>query len=323
MLHIILTILKIIGILLLVILALLLVCTGVILFVPVRYRATGKKDADGYFVKAQLYWLLHLLRVKAVFPEPGSVVVKLLCFTIYDSKAEPKPEKEKKVKKEPKPEKEKKPKKRKQEKDEETSTASQSIAVQRAAEQQTTETETKKTETAEAETRETPESNESTKKGGILHIFAKIKAVFKRIFEILKNIKYTICRLYDKIKEIWANLRYYVEVLKEEETIAAFEMCKSQLYKVWKNIRPKKCRAQLLVGTGEPDTTGYILALHGMLYPLLGDTVTIQPDFESKVLEGNFFFKGRITLFVLVYVALKIYFDNNVRYFLKRFKREE
>ena len=88
MLHIILTILEIIGILILVILALLLVIIGVVLFVPIRYRVNGKKDAESLYIKAEVYWLLHLFRLKAVYPEPGQVIAKILWFTVYDSKKE-------------------------------------------------------------------------------------------------------------------------------------------------------------------------------------------------------------------------------------------
>lgn len=49
----------------------------------------------------------------------------------------------------------------------------------------------------------------------------------------------------------------------------------------------------------------------------------IEPDFENQVVEGTFFIKGRITLVVLVCAAIKLYFDEDIRHFLKRFKREE
>lgn len=319
MLHIILTILKIIGILILVLLALLLVCIGVILFVPIRYRAEGKKDGDGYFLKAEVYWLFHLFRVKVLYPEPGRTVVKLLWFTLYDSKAEEKPKKEKKRKKERKPEKEQ---------------AHAKEARERLKQQEIVENTDDKDELADqpaenfaedSAKRQRAEENGAAeeKEGRIARFFHKIKAFFKKILHILKNIQYTIRKVCDRIKEICADIQYYAEVFGEEETKKAFEMCRQQLFKVWKNIRPKKCKVRMRIGTGEPDTTGYILALHGILYPFLGNTVFIEPDFENQVFEGNFSMKGRVTVFVLVYVAVKLYFDENIRYFLKRFKREE
>lgn len=317
MLHIILTILKIIGILILVVLALLLTVIGVVLFVPIRYRVNGKKDAESFFVKAEVYWLLHLFRMKAVYPEPGRVIVKVLWFTVYDSGKEDEPEKTKKKKKEKKSKVKSKKKKR--------NVNENSVKSQRKAEKDATERKTAVPEQnieLSAETTQT-EAEREPEKGKIGQAIDKIRAIFRKVLDILKNIRYTIKRFCDKIKEIWANIQYYIAVFQEEETKRAFLMCKQQLYKIWKNIRPSKCRAQLKIGTGEPDTTGYLLAVHGMLYPLIGNNVMIEPDFENQVMEGTVFLKGRITLFVLLYAAIKLYFDEDIRHFLKRFKREE
>ncbi len=349
MLHIILTILKIIGILILVILALLLVIIGVVLFVPIRYRVNGKKDAESLYIKAEVYWLLHLFRLKAVYPEPGQVIAKILWFTVYDSKKEDNAEKSKKEKKQKaKKEKTKKKDKKKDKKKEKTDFETKEFENKEVPQNKTDRLETKsakiesagtestkiesmKTEGAESESlerilsQETEQETEQEepKKGKIREIIDKIKALIQKVLDIFKNIRYTIGKFCDKIKEIWANIQYYAEVLKEDETKRAFLMCKQQLYKIWKNIRPSKLKAKLKIGTGQPDTTGYILAVHGMLYPLIGNNVFIEPDFENQVYEGTIFIKGRITVFVLLWAAIKLYFDEDIKHFLKRIKREE
>lgn len=350
MLHIILTILKILGIFLLVILALALVIVGAVLFVPIRYRASGKKDSESFYVKAEFFWLLHLLRVRAVYPEPGQIKVKLLCFTLYDSLRESETDKKQQDEKKKDKKKNKEAKEKTKAKEKETSslteqsqaTDSQEITTEH---QITTEREinaereiNKEREmNAECEinaecgittehginAEEATENEAEEKPGKIRQLFLKIKSVIQRIFDIIKNIRYTISRLCDKIKSIFADIQYYIEVFQEDETKRAFAFCKQQLCRIWKNIRPSKCKAELKIGTGEPDTTGYILAVHGMLYPLIGNTIAIEPDFENRILEGNFKLKGRITVFVLLRVAIKLYFDKDIRYFLKRFKREE
>lgn len=344
MLHIILTILKILGIFLLVILALALVIVGAVLFVPIRYRASGKKDAESFYVKAEFFWLLHLLRVRAVYPEPGQIKVKLLCFTLYDSLRESETDKKQQNEKKKEKKKDKEAKQKTKAKEKETSsvteqsqtTDSQEISTEHEINKEheiNTECEINKEREINAEcgintehginAEETTDNEAEEKPGKIRQLFLKIKSVIQRIFDIIKNIRYTISRLCDKIKSIFADIQYYIEVFQEDETKRAFAFCKQQLYRIWKNIRPSKCKAELKIGTGEPDTTGYILAVHGMLYPLIGNTIAIEPDFENQILEGNFKLKGRITVFVLLRVAIKLYFDKDIRYFLKRFKREE
>ena len=64
MLHILLLILKIIGIILAVILGIILLLVGIILFVPIRYEIAAKCDGtvESLRAKVKATWLLHLLR---------------------------------------------------------------------------------------------------------------------------------------------------------------------------------------------------------------------------------------------------------------------
>lgn len=69
MLHILLIILKILGILLLVILGIVLFLLLAILFLPVRYQAEGQKDAKSLRGSAGLSWLCHLISFKVRYEE--------------------------------------------------------------------------------------------------------------------------------------------------------------------------------------------------------------------------------------------------------------
>ncbi len=88
MVHIILLILKIIGIAIAVILGLLLLCVCAVLFVPVRYRGNvkyyGQLEGEG-----GIFWLLHLVSIRAVYnsqtPDGPRIVVKILGRRIFDS----------------------------------------------------------------------------------------------------------------------------------------------------------------------------------------------------------------------------------------------
>lgn len=89
-----------------------------------------------------------------------------------------------------------------------------------------------------------------------------------------------------------------------------------------KSIRPRKLVANLHIGTGSPDTTGYLVAVYGMLLPVLGNHITMEADFENAVWEGDVFAKGRITIFTIVLQACRVYFDKQLRIFIKEIKRE-
>lgn len=87
MLDIILQILPWLGIILLVLLCIIAVFLLLILFSPVRYKISGKKDAEAFSLSARANWLFGLLRVRYAYPEPGKLTVKLLWFMLYDSEA--------------------------------------------------------------------------------------------------------------------------------------------------------------------------------------------------------------------------------------------
>ena len=70
--HVILTFLKILGIILLVLLGLLLVIVLSVLFVPVRYRLEGEKLSPGWSEangKVRVSWLLHLIHLRIQYRE--------------------------------------------------------------------------------------------------------------------------------------------------------------------------------------------------------------------------------------------------------------
>lgn len=92
-----LTILKIFGIILLSVLALVLLLIILILFVPIRYKADAVlKESDptdgtsnmleNLHAKASFSWLLHLVRGGISYPESKEFKIKVLCFTVFSPK---------------------------------------------------------------------------------------------------------------------------------------------------------------------------------------------------------------------------------------------
>ena len=91
MLTVVLTILKIIGIILLIILGMILL----VLFVPIRYSVDAEipqKDlsdgidehfSDGIMCNVRITWLLHLIRACVKYPAAKSFSVKILFFTVF------------------------------------------------------------------------------------------------------------------------------------------------------------------------------------------------------------------------------------------------
>lgn len=324
MLHVILQILAIIGIVLLCILGLLILLVFLILFVPIRYRAEGSKSGEDIRLKVRVSYLLRLITVRYEYPKPGSVIARLFGIKVFDTAKKPKEDGGRKNKK-------KKKKKYANDSHDETvqETETALVKTEEAAGTGTTATEETKaekvqtdeaamTENTAAEKEEESHEAEGTEKEK-LSFRDKIKKIIYTIQKFCDKIKH----IKDTIKEIAENISYYKKVITQTENKKLYGRAKNRIFKVLKSIRPRVLKASLHVGTGSPDTTGYLCALYGMLLPVLGNNVILDADFEEAVWEGEFFLKGRITVFTLLRHAVGLLLDKQLRVFVKQLKREE
>jgi len=127
------------------------------------------------------------------------------------------------------------------------------------------------------------------------------------------------------IKRLFKNLRRkagfaweMVSLLREDNSRDLVCILKDNVVHLWRKLKPKVFRLHLLFGTGDPASTGEILGLLAILYAWYGDGLHIVPDFERKVWEGDFFVKGRLSLFTLVLVFVRVFLSDE----WKCFKRE-
>lgn len=308
MLSIALKVLSILGILLLCLLGFVILLVLLVLFFPVSYRLTGKKNAEEMSVRVRVSWLLGLLRVQFDYPEPGRILIKVLPFTVFESGGKSVGNTIKtsrgdteKANKENRKGKESGKGKTEENKEEKADKADQGQGSVSATSPEQTVTQEKKPEVPDASQEETDDAD-------------------PLILKKFKKIKYTICSIYDKIKNIWENISYYMELLREEETRLLFSHVVFRLGKILKSIRPRRVRGQILFGTGSPDTTGYAYGVYGMLSPSLGNRLMVTPDFTRAVLEGDLDIAGRITVFTIIWNGMKVLLDKKLRRFVQKMK---
>lgn len=304
--QIILQILAVLGIILLCLLGLCLTLLLLILFVPVRYRISGRKDGKEVEGAIRVTWFLHLLSVSYRHPLPGEVIVRVAGIRMWSMRVGEKTETVPDVDQKPK----------KQEKAAESAAVSEGNPEQEKlpAESNAAQEKSDIPNTSEtAETSGTPETpGEDRKEGPIASLAEKIR-----------KLRQTILSAWDKIKQILENIAYYKDLLLQKENRLFFGRCWIQLCRILLHMRPRVLRADLIVGTGAPDTTGYLLAVYGMLSPFFGNHINIVPDFDEPVLEGTLFAKGRVTAFVLLRGGVKILLDKQLHRLIRKLKREE
>lgn len=103
----------------------------------------------------------------------------------------------------------------------------------------------------------------------------------------------------------------------------SFALCKGELLSIVKSVKPRKFEASLIVGMDDPASTGEILAICGMLYPIIGGHVDVRGDFENKRLEGQVLIVGKLCIFTFLRTAVKIYFNKDIRKLYKLLKRRQ
>lgn len=309
MITVLLTILKIIGIILLCVLLTLFCVLLLVLFVPVRYRieAARREGEEAPFrVLLKVTWLLHILNAAFRYPGEDGLRVRVFGFTVFPARR-----KEKAVN----------PQDGETEKAQEMADGQEegkpagggevTGSQEREKEAQTDpQTESPKGEAGQEEEEEEP------------NWIRKLRAFVHRLLERLKNIKYTIQKICDKIKEITKNIRYYVEIIQSDAFLRVWRVCGGEALKLLRSVLPGKIKGRLLVGTGDPASTAQIIGIHGILYPLIGDHIMVIPDFERTIVEGELLIKGKLTVFRALKTAIIIYFNKDLRKVIRLLKKE-
>lgn len=350
MLHIILVILKIIGILLAVILALLLLVLLAVVFVPLRYRLTLQREGDILYGQGKASYLLHILTVMAEYKE-GKPRYEIRLFGIPVEKFKVL----KKIFQFKKPGKEKSGNKRKEKSDQRRSEqASLSIegSVQGAEASETSKAEEngmgdgsreelpepdkavgneegKQTgENSGTDKKESTDQTENEDKMQRSSIFAKVKAVVRKVLDVIKKIWNILKGIPKKIREILYKLTHvkgqvhkYLEIIRAEETKLLFGSSRTEFLYLLKHFKPRNAKGYIRFGTGDPATTGQILGIAGLILPIYSTKIQVYPDFDKSIYEGYVVIRGHIRALHLLKSGWKIYKDKNTKKFLKRIRQ--
>lgn len=313
MLHILLLILKIIGIILAVILGILILLTCIVLFVPVRYEAFGKCEGSLMSLKARIRvtWLLRLIRVDVHYGENKlKWRVRILWIKKNGEKIkEEESSHEKGSTKEIDDEKgesaevEKLP-----ESKEEISEPCREIEEEFKEREEKCEKSMEAVPEAESgddeaikDDKAPQESAEEGKK-----LWRKIKEIFEKIKGFLKRLKKKAASLREKKDRL-------LEFLGDETHIGAFQKGKRECFKLLKRLKPKKLFLKARFGFSDPCLTGQVLAGLSILYPFMEENMEITPDFENQVLDGYAAVKGRIYAVYFLVLCWNLIWSRNIR----------
>lgn len=336
MVHVLLVILKIIGILLLAILGLALLLVFAVLLVPVRYRvnASYREELRGY---ARVSWLLRLLTYRAEYGERGLVQKIRVCGIcvwrsdkdqeeVDDAVESVLSEEEQALYEELKRDEtwresagegggtspdapadlagETAPetggeKSGRGEVEAQKRDKTDRVEAGRAEERTPGQAEARDTEPSEgdAESTERRPGLLSRIGGWISGVIEKLRFSFRAICDKLKSGR----RLFDTASG-W---------VRDEKNQASVRLLLRQLKAALRHVMPRKGHASLTFGFDDPYTTGQVLTAVSPFYPLFHRVIELQPVFDRQVFSGEGDLGGRIRLFNLLWLCFGIYRDKH------------
>lgn len=349
-------ILKIIGIILLCIIAILLAAILLALFCPWRYCVDVRKEGK-LTGKAAVSWLLHILMAEVIYCDAVNLRIRVFGIPIYDKlKREARAaEKEKAAKERKTRAEEKAAKKQKAEQDQETrqreETAPKLPDVEGNRQPQpdmtaaSADAETpmegqdinvRNEEVQDKITQEKIIQNEEIQDKTVRRKYGKVWWEFPQyFFELLMEwaqkllemllflpelMEGPVEELEKKILSAVDQAQYYTKLLQKKDSKWVIDFLKMRIFKVLKHIRPRHSKIDLYYAADDPAKVADMMAYYGMALPFLPKHTNFTAELGEPRLDGTIRIKGRVCLIVILWHGLSVILNKKVKTFLKLFK---
>lgn len=326
MIHILFMILKALGILLLVLLFLVLLIVCTVLFLPFCYRAQVLKEEEGFAcakASGRVSWLFGAVALTASYEEQKSEAQILL----FGASLETWKRRLKKIRRGeasvP----------RTEENETENALEAEKTAEQKAPDQK----EKQQKVTAQKEQPEQEQEPDAPKKSILERFFGRIEYLPEKLLNLASRLLQTAFRLLElpfrllekleqkiqagrRLKRKWESVKKFFRSKMFREALLH---AKKEVLYFLKKAAPKKVTGTVRFGFNDPALTGETLGILGMIYGKLPKDLSIQPDFEQEILQGDVRMKGSFQAVTAAGIALRLFRDQNLRKTIRHFKHKE
>lgn len=146
------------------------------------------------------------------------------------------------------------------------------------------------------------------------NIFAKIEEIKEKIEAKWTAFKEDFLSLNNKKEAV-------LKFINAEGTADGIFYLLTQSKILVKMILPKKIKGWLRFGTGDVYTEGQYLTYLCFVYPLYAGKFDILPEWDEEVIEVDASFSGKIRMFAMLLIGLKLLFSKKVKALLRNFNR--
>jgi len=158
-------------------------------------------------------------------------------------------------------------------------------------------------------------------------LWKNIVSKLKSLMQIPQKIADLFRKVSDAVKKIFAAVRSGKEkaVLVKEfvfgrECLDFVCVVRDNVLHLWRHIKPKLLRINMTIGFDDPAVTGQVLGVIAAFCGAAGIMPCVTPEFEKQIFESDIEIKGRVTVFVLLKILIKVYFCEELKEFKKSYK---
>lgn len=327
-LSILLTILKVLGIILIVILAVIITLLSIILFIPIQYEASFDYEKELH-AKVKVSWFLRLFSIKySIDNGDTDLAIRAIKRLGHSNKSDDK-HKKKTTTKEDERETAKKTKVIPDDIQEQDIPSEEKSSKDLASHEEPSKQVKTKEQKVKKEIKQTIDKREVIKDPTIKDNAKKEKPTKKELNSDTRhknnkkkkrkkrnNNKEFSDSNKDKLKEsMYSKVK---KILSHKDRKTVVRKVIRALKKIYRHIRPKKMAISLVIGLEDPANTGYVIGTISAIKPFLdsNNKISVTGDFEKEIIKGKGYVKGRIYLFYLSQILLKLLLDKQVRHYV-------
>lgn len=104
-----------------------------------------------------------------------------------------------------------------------------------------------------------------------------------------------------------------IKFVRADETRYAIRTAQKELGGLIRYLSPRKVKGQLVIGTGDPSSTGLLIGGLSLFPFVYQEGISVTPDFDEKILQAEGMIRGRIQVLYFVKLCIRLYRDRELR----------
>jgi hypothetical protein len=137
----------------------------------------------------------------------------------------------------------------------------------------------------------------------------------------LSKLKYKFDEICDKIDKVRSEIRYYYNIYNSNEGKNTLRNTGKHLKKIFRKILPRKISANLTYGFSSPDMTGKVYGIYCLIADRFSRDSEVIPDFDREIFEGSIRARGYFNLWGILINGIAVVLNKDAIKIIRSVKR--